>query len=82
MFSRRMKMLRGHAAPQAAEQLTHVDAAVDLPVVVDSDDDGLVSHGLENIRRGNFGNAPYTSRKSTLTPHTPKQVESGCRKGS
>ncbi|CAG4935309.1 unnamed protein product [Parnassius apollo] len=40
----------GDAAPQATDQLPRVEAAVDLPVVVDSDDDEMVSHELEQMR--------------------------------
>ncbi|CAG4954928.1 unnamed protein product [Parnassius apollo] len=35
------------AAPQLAEQTANVDAAVNTPVVVDSDDDGTVAQELE-----------------------------------
>ncbi|CAG4976742.1 unnamed protein product [Parnassius apollo] len=79
----------GDAAPQATDQLPRVEAAMDLPVVVDSDDDEMVSHELEQRKkleytgRGDFGNAHHASRKSTATsPHTPKQAKSGCREGS
>ncbi|CAG5028378.1 unnamed protein product [Parnassius apollo] len=40
----------GDAAPQATDQLPRVVAAVDLPFVVDSDDDEMVSHELEQMR--------------------------------
>ncbi|CAG4966612.1 unnamed protein product [Parnassius apollo] len=40
----------GDAAPQATDQLPRVEAAMDLPVVVDSDDDEMVSHELEQMR--------------------------------
>ncbi|CAG4952705.1 unnamed protein product [Parnassius apollo] len=35
------------AAPQLAEQTANVDAAVNTPVVIDSDDDGTVAQELE-----------------------------------
>ncbi|CAG5037750.1 unnamed protein product [Parnassius apollo] len=35
------------AVPQVAEQLAHVDAAVNTPVVADSNDDGIVAQELE-----------------------------------
>ncbi|CAG4945552.1 unnamed protein product [Parnassius apollo] len=75
--------------PQVAEQPSHVDAAVNTPVVADSNDDGTFAQELllraneEYIGRGNCGNAQYASRKSTTTsPHSLKQAESGCREGS
>ncbi|CAG5054229.1 unnamed protein product [Parnassius apollo] len=40
----------GDAAPQATDQLPRVEAAVDLPAVVNSDDDEMVSHELEQMR--------------------------------
>ncbi|CAG5021030.1 unnamed protein product [Parnassius apollo] len=40
----------GDAAPQATDQLPRVEAAMDLPVVGDSDDDEMVSHELEQMR--------------------------------
>ncbi|CAG4989375.1 unnamed protein product [Parnassius apollo] len=40
----------GDAAPQATDQLPRVEAATDLPVMVDSDDDEMVSHELEQMR--------------------------------
>ncbi|CAG5006146.1 unnamed protein product [Parnassius apollo] len=55
-------------------------------VVVDSNDDEIVSHeraSEEYIGRGDFGNAQHPFQKSTVTsPHTPKQTKSGCRDGS
>ncbi|CAG5027115.1 unnamed protein product [Parnassius apollo] len=45
------------AAPQMVEQPANVDAAVNTPVVVDSNDDGTVD----------CGNAQYASRKSIAT---------------
>ncbi|CAG4937563.1 unnamed protein product [Parnassius apollo] len=52
-FPHRMNWLRlgtGDAAPQATDQLPCIEAAMDLPVVVDSDDDEMVSHELEQMR--------------------------------
>ncbi|CAG5027286.1 unnamed protein product [Parnassius apollo] len=73
------------AVPQIADQPKNVDAAVNTPVVVDSNDDpgtGIRAYE-EDIGRGDCGNAQYASRKSTATsPHSPKQAESGCREGS
>ncbi|CAG4940687.1 unnamed protein product [Parnassius apollo] len=40
----------GDVAPQATDQLPRVEAAMDLPVVVDSDDDEMFSHELEQMR--------------------------------
>ncbi|CAG5021767.1 unnamed protein product [Parnassius apollo] len=40
----------GDAASHVTDQHPHLEAAMDLPVVVDSDDDEMVSHELEQIR--------------------------------
>ncbi|CAG4954429.1 unnamed protein product [Parnassius apollo] len=42
--------MAGDAAPHSTDQHPHVEAALDLPVVVDSNDDGIVSHELEKMR--------------------------------
>ncbi|CAG5022644.1 unnamed protein product [Parnassius apollo] len=42
--------MAGDVAPQATDQYPHVEAAMDLPVVVDSDDDEIVSHELKQMR--------------------------------
>ncbi|CAG4966101.1 unnamed protein product [Parnassius apollo] len=42
--------MAGDAAPQAIDQHPRVEAAMDLPVVVDSDDDEMVSNELEQMR--------------------------------
>ncbi|CAG5018547.1 unnamed protein product [Parnassius apollo] len=42
--------MAGDAAPQVADQHPHMEAAMDFPVVVDSDDDEIVSHELEQMR--------------------------------
>ncbi|CAG5055206.1 unnamed protein product [Parnassius apollo] len=40
----------GNAAPLDAQQTAYVDAAVNIPFVANSDDDGIVSHELEKMR--------------------------------
>ncbi|CAG4986057.1 unnamed protein product [Parnassius apollo] len=40
----------GNAAPLIAQQTANVDAAVNIPFVVDSDDDGIVPRELEKMR--------------------------------
>ncbi|CAG5046541.1 unnamed protein product [Parnassius apollo] len=40
----------GNAAPLIAQQTANMDAAVNIPFVVDSDDDGIVPHELEKMR--------------------------------
>ncbi|CAG5052266.1 unnamed protein product [Parnassius apollo] len=40
----------GDVAPHATDQHPHVEAAMDLPVVVDSNDDEIVFHELEQMR--------------------------------
>ncbi|CAG5011851.1 unnamed protein product [Parnassius apollo] len=40
----------GNAAQLIAQQTANVDAAVNIPFVVDSDDDGIVPHELEKMR--------------------------------
>ncbi|CAG5041431.1 unnamed protein product [Parnassius apollo] len=40
----------GNAAPLDAQQTAYVDAAVNIPFVANSDDDGIVSHKLEKMR--------------------------------
>ncbi|CAG4932225.1 unnamed protein product [Parnassius apollo] len=40
----------GNAAPLDAQQTAYVDAAVNIPVVANSDDDEIVSHKLEKMR--------------------------------
>ncbi|CAG4989405.1 unnamed protein product [Parnassius apollo] len=41
----------GNATPLDAQQTAYVDAAVNIPFVVNSYDDGIVSHELEKMRR-------------------------------
>ncbi|CAG4966727.1 unnamed protein product [Parnassius apollo] len=40
----------GNAAPLDAQQTAYVDAAVNIPFVANSDDDGIVFHELEKMR--------------------------------
>ncbi|CAG5017181.1 unnamed protein product [Parnassius apollo] len=77
------------AAPQLAEQTANVDAAVNTPVVVDSNDNGTVSQELElEQMRSTLEEAIVETRSTTLEnrprlpPLSPKQAESGCREGS
>ncbi|CAG4990723.1 unnamed protein product [Parnassius apollo] len=42
--------MAGDAAPQATDQHPRVEAAMDFPVVVNSDDDEMVSHELGQMR--------------------------------
>ncbi|CAG4960738.1 unnamed protein product [Parnassius apollo] len=51
LFLHRMEMATaGNAAPLDAQQTAYVDAAVNIPFVANSDDDGIVSHELEKMR--------------------------------
>ncbi|CAG5015058.1 unnamed protein product [Parnassius apollo] len=77
------------AAPQMVEQPANVDAAVNTPVVVDSNDDGTVAQELElEHMRSTLEEAIVETRSTPLEnrprlpPHSPKQVESGCHEGS
>ncbi|CAG5035219.1 unnamed protein product [Parnassius apollo] len=78
--------MAGDAAPHSTDQHPHVEAAMDLPVMVDSNDDEIVSHELEQMRsilEEAILETQHPSQKSTATsPHTPKQAKSGCREGS
>ncbi|CAG5024016.1 unnamed protein product [Parnassius apollo] len=40
----------GNAAPLDAQQTAYVDAAINIPFVANSDDDGIASHELEKMR--------------------------------
>ncbi|CAG4959664.1 unnamed protein product [Parnassius apollo] len=42
--------MAGDSAPHPTDQHPQVEAAMDLPVVVDSNDDEIVSHELEQMR--------------------------------
>ncbi|CAG4979083.1 unnamed protein product [Parnassius apollo] len=67
----------GNAAPLIAQQTANVDAAVNIPFVVDSDDDGT-RENEEHIGRVDAGNAQHASRKSTATsPAYPLASEIG-----
>ncbi|CAG5013351.1 unnamed protein product [Parnassius apollo] len=77
------------AAPQLAEQTANVDAAVNTPVVVYSDDDGTVAQELELEQMRSTLEEAIVETRSTplenrprLPPLSPKQAESGCREGS
>ncbi|CAG5053979.1 unnamed protein product [Parnassius apollo] len=75
------------AAPQLAEQTANVDAAVNTPVVIDSNDDITVAQelDLEQIRSTleEVIVDIRAVRLSTVTsPNSLKQAESGCREGS
>ncbi|CAG4975193.1 unnamed protein product [Parnassius apollo] len=79
--------MAGDAAPHPTDQHPHVEAAMDLPVVVDSNDDEIVSHELEQMRSileeaiMETRSTPLENRPR-LPPHTPKQRKSGCREAS
>ncbi|CAG5031158.1 unnamed protein product [Parnassius apollo] len=66
----------GNAAPLIAQQTAYVDAAVNIPFVVDSDDDGIVPHELEKMRSIleesmlETRSMPLENRPR-LPPHTP-----------
>ncbi|CAG4968538.1 unnamed protein product [Parnassius apollo] len=67
----------------------NVDAAVNTPVLVDSNNGGTVAQELEQeqirstLDEAILENAQYASRKSTATsPHSLQQAESGYREGS
>ncbi|CAG5058223.1 unnamed protein product [Parnassius apollo] len=55
----------GDEAPQTTDQLARVEAATDLPVVVDSDDDEMVSHELE--QRGVYWKRRFWRRAACLS---------------
>ncbi|CAG4962652.1 unnamed protein product [Parnassius apollo] len=63
------------AAPQLAEQMANVDAAVNTPVVVDSNDDGTVTQELElEQMRSTLEEAIVETRSTTLEnrPRLPR----------
>ncbi|CAG5019694.1 unnamed protein product [Parnassius apollo] len=66
----------GNAAPLDAQQTAYVDAAVNIPFVANSDDDGIVSHELEKMRSIleesmlETRSMPLENRPR-LPPHTP-----------
>ncbi|CAG5044701.1 unnamed protein product [Parnassius apollo] len=76
------------AAPQLAEQTANVDAAVNTPVVVDSDDDGTVAQELElEQMRSKLEEAIVETRSTPLEnrPRPPRLAlskKTGCREGS
>ncbi|CAG5052058.1 unnamed protein product [Parnassius apollo] len=77
------------AVPQVAEQPAYVDAAVNTAVVADSNDDGTFTQELEMEQMrstlekaiGETRSTPL-KKSTTISPHSPKQAESGCREGS
>ncbi|CAG5045246.1 unnamed protein product [Parnassius apollo] len=79
--------MAGDVNPQATDQHPRVEAAMDLPVVVDSDDDEMVSHEPEQMRNIleeailKTRSMPHKNRPQ-LPRIPPKQVKSGCREGS
>ncbi|CAG5049407.1 unnamed protein product [Parnassius apollo] len=68
-----------NTAPLIAQHPVYVDTTVDIPVMVDSDDnEERMGENEEHIGKSDFGNMQYASRKSTVTSsHIPKQAESG-----
>ncbi|CAG4951038.1 unnamed protein product [Parnassius apollo] len=66
----------GNAAPLDAQQTAYVDAAVNIPFVANSDDDGIVFHELEKMRSIleesmlETRSMPLENRPR-LPPHTP-----------
>ncbi|CAG4970719.1 unnamed protein product [Parnassius apollo] len=76
-------------AEDVAEQPTHVDTAVNFPVVADSNDDGTFAQELDiEQMRSTLEEAILETRgtplenRPRLPPHSPNQAESGCREGS
>ncbi|CAG4991598.1 unnamed protein product [Parnassius apollo] len=77
------------APPQLAQQPANVDAAVNTPVLVDSNDDGTVAQELELEQMWSTLDEAILETRSTpvenrprLPPHSPKQAESGYRESS
>ncbi|CAG4973343.1 unnamed protein product [Parnassius apollo] len=72
----RLQGLMLNAAPLIAQQTANVDAAVNIPFVVDSDVDGIVPHELEKMRSIleesmlEMRSMPLKNRPR-LPPHTP-----------
>ncbi|CAG4955193.1 unnamed protein product [Parnassius apollo] len=63
--------MAGVAAPHATDQHPHVEAAMDLPVVVDSNDDEIVSHELEQMRSRFWKHAASLSKIDRDFPAYP-----------
>ncbi|CAG4966600.1 unnamed protein product [Parnassius apollo] len=81
--------MAGDAAPQATDQLPCVEAAMDLPVVVDSDDDEMFSHELEQVRsileEAILETLSMPLKNRSRLPRKPlsfAQAKSGCSEGS
>ncbi|CAG4967973.1 unnamed protein product [Parnassius apollo] len=60
------------AAPQLTEQTANVDAAVNTPVVVDSDDDGTVAQELELEQMGSTLEEAIVETRSTPLENRPR----------
>ncbi|CAG5005896.1 unnamed protein product [Parnassius apollo] len=63
-------VMAGDAAPHATDKHPHVEAAMDLPVVVDSKDDEIVSHELEQMR--SILNEAILETRSTPLENRPR----------
>ncbi|CAG5031475.1 unnamed protein product [Parnassius apollo] len=62
--------MAGDADPQATDQYSNVKAAMDLPVVVDSDDDEIVSYDLEQM--SSILEKAITETRSTPLENRPR----------
>ncbi|CAG5046901.1 unnamed protein product [Parnassius apollo] len=60
----------GNAAPLTVQQSAYVNAVVDILVVVDSDDGGIVSHELEKMR--SILKEAMSETRSTLLEKLPR----------
>ncbi|CAG5031799.1 unnamed protein product [Parnassius apollo] len=60
------------AAPQLAEQTANVDAAVNTPVVVDSNNDGTVAQELELEQMGSILEEAIVKTRSTPLENRPR----------
>ncbi|CAG4934787.1 unnamed protein product [Parnassius apollo] len=60
------------AAPQLAEQTANVDAAVNTPVVVDSNDDGTVAQELELVQMRSTLEEAIVETRSTPLENRPR----------
>ncbi|CAG5050391.1 unnamed protein product [Parnassius apollo] len=78
----------GNAAPQVTDQHSHVESVMDLPDVVDLNDDEMVSHELEQMRsileEANLEtrSMPHENRPQLFRIAIHKQPKLGCREGS
>ncbi|CAG5026672.1 unnamed protein product [Parnassius apollo] len=64
--------MAGDAAPQIRADQHHVDAAVDTPVVVDSNDDGIVSQELELENMRSILEEAIVETRSTPIENRPR----------